>query len=193
MGKRHGEDWCHWHLYPTVFHIHREGTECLYCHGRPCGNPASKTTGLCHVHGKVVDEAYWRGVHEERARWRAAEDAESVALREHLSRNPGFIYYAEREGYVKIGHAADVRQRLKALLKGGVLMPPGMTFGPLVLLAQHAGTQEIERYIHQRFRGSRINGEWFTQTDDLKDHIRLVNEKGYDPFTMSIGQLMGVA
>lgn len=81
------------------------------------------------------------------------------------------VYFAEREGFVKIGHATNVAGRLKALASGGQSVP-GMRVGPLQLLATMPGGRAREKVLHGRFAHLRIGGEWFLPDDEMWAFMR---------------------
>ena len=43
--------------------------------------------------------------------------------------------------------------------------------GELVLCVMHPGTPDTERQLHERFASSRIRGEWFELTDELRAYM----------------------
>lgn len=67
------------------------------------------------------------------------------------------IYYAEREGMVKIGCTRAVGQRMQALRTS--------------LLATEPGSYELEAERHAQFDHLRIAGEWFRPGAALMAHI----------------------
>ena len=98
-------------------------------------------------------------------------------------RKPSFVYFAEREGLIKIGTTTNLRSRLKALGKGGS-MPPGMTVGPVKLLASTRGTRDEEYEYHQKFRKQRIpKTEWFRPNKALWREIETIQRTDSDIFT----------
>lgn len=74
----------------------------------------------------------------------------------------GFIYFIWARGYssgVKIGYAADVMRRARALqCQTGI---------PLVIIGQIPGTKADELAIHERFKACRLHGEWFHTSIEL--------------------------
>lgn len=95
--------------------------------------------------------------------------ARQKALRAAAERS--LIYYAEREGYVKIGRTTNLTKRIKDLSRGGVIYPDGVGLGPVVLLATHKGGEVAEARLHERFATDRVAGEWFRKSDLLAAHI----------------------
>lgn len=73
------------------------------------------------------------------------------------------VYFVEAAGYVKIGKASCVRSRL-------TVMQPNLPF-LLSLLAVAPGSWKQEREYHAKFRTSRVRGEWYALSDDIKAEI----------------------
>lgn len=74
-----------------------------------------------------------------------------------MSRNEpyGVVYFARagEDGPVKIGFSSQVGSRIDGLQVGAA--------EPLLLLRTINGGPVVERWLHKRFRDSRIRGEWF--------------------------------
>lgn len=71
------------------------------------------------------------------------------------------VYYFQVDGRIKIGHAMDLRRRLRAYPPSGRL------------LAVEPGTQRLERARHRKFRDLLAEGrEWFYPGPELLEHIR---------------------
>lgn len=84
---------------------------------------------------------------------------------------PGHVYFVRREsdGAIKIGFAAYVRGRLRALWK---------QHGPLTLLGTIGATPRLEHELHDLFaralvNGPKVNGEWFRPCEELLATIEL--------------------
>lgn len=73
------------------------------------------------------------------------------------------VYFVEAAGYVKIGKANCVRSRL-------TVMQPNLPF-LLSLLAVAPGGWKQERDYHAEFHASRVRGEWYMLTSDIKGEI----------------------
>lgn len=71
----------------------------------------------------------------------------------------GWVYFIQQSDAVKIGWSRNVDARMRALQTAAS--------APLRLLGTLAGTREVERSLHKRFRALRTHGEWFRATDDL--------------------------
>ncbi|WP_027517823.1 GIY-YIG nuclease family protein [Bradyrhizobium sp. WSM1417] len=69
------------------------------------------------------------------------------------------VYFVRAGEFIKIGSAADVRQRLINVQTGCPF-----TLEPLLVLR---GGAARERQLHSRFRAGHIRGDWFRLTDDL--------------------------
>jgi hypothetical protein len=81
-----------------------------------------------------------------------------------------FVYFMERDGYVKIGMSKNVQQRLDQVSRGSAMMP-GMTVGPVRLLAKIPGGREQEYALHRRFAALHVHGEWFRPGEALTGYI----------------------
>ena len=77
----------------------------------------------------------------------------------------GLVYFIEAVGVsrVKIGYSDNPDKRLKQLLTGSPLT--------LELRATMPGSLTTEKELHQRFSHLRIENEWFTFADEIKDYI----------------------
>lgn len=69
------------------------------------------------------------------------------------------VYYLRYRDRIKIGTTHNPRQRLQAIWHDEVL-------------AFERGGRELERRRHAQFAGLREGGEWFTATEELRDHAR---------------------
>ena len=78
------------------------------------------------------------------------------------------IYFVKSKGaaFVKIGVAADVAKRVKALQTG---YPQ-----KLKVLAVLPGSYETESGLHELFASSRRQGEWFRFNDKMKYFLRAI-------------------
>lgn len=82
------------------------------------------------------------------------------------------VYFAERQGLIKIGTTTDLTARLRGLSRQGSGMIAGMTVGPVRLLATMPGDQRHEKFLHTRFGSLRIDGEWFLPDSELCEFIQ---------------------
>ncbi len=73
------------------------------------------------------------------------------------------IYFIHAPARVKIGHTANLGQRMSALQTGSP--------ETLRLLAICLGGKDVEAAYHKRFATSRLQGEWFRITPALLDHV----------------------
>lgn len=80
------------------------------------------------------------------------------------------VYFAERHGFVKIGHSRQPEIRLDQIGKGSC-MPSGMCIGPVRLVATMPGALADEKATHARFDHLRFEGEWFLLDDELWGYI----------------------
>jgi hypothetical protein len=102
----------------------------------------------------------------------AQYDAELAARRQGRE---GFVYYIQVDERIKVGFSTDVKRRMRAY-------PPASK-----LLAVEPGDRDLEKQRHRQFKGSLAYGrEWFTPTQDLRDHIdALLSEHGAPPRHMA--------
>jgi hypothetical protein len=68
-----------------------------------------------------------------------------------------FVYFAERDGLIKIGTSANVPQRMRTLRA--------------TLLALKPGGREMERQMHRTFAQWAVGGEWFEDCPELRVFI----------------------
>ena len=87
------------------------------------------------------------------------------------------VYFVGRESHIKIGSTQLLDKRLKDLARGGVLMPKGMTYGPVRLLLHHKGGAAEEYRLHREFAEYRITGEWFSEGPRLMTYIERMNAR----------------
>lgn len=90
------------------------------------------------------------------------------------------VYFAERDGFVKIGRTSNLEKRMHDIGKGSC-MPQGMSVGPVRLLAviycACAGKGCVrERHFHDRFRDKWLEGEWFLLDRELASFIGGLDE-----------------
>jgi Meiotically up-regulated gene 113 len=89
------------------------------------------------------------------------------------------VYFAARDGLVKIGTAKDVRKRITDIARGSCLAT-GMTSGPVSLLATRPGDRRHEKLLHSRFSHLHWEYEWFIPGDDLLLFIRSLRDCDFD-------------
>lgn len=80
----------------------------------------------------------------------------------------GLTYFAQRQGWVKIGHTNNINQRLRTLASRSGHMSHATPWNmdwtePLILLRVIDGAEPggSEVQMHDRFRACRVMGEWF--------------------------------
>ncbi len=96
----------------------------------------------------ALASAQWRAAHPE---WRKKQVV-------------GHVYFIQDEdGYIKIGFALNVHDRLKSLQTG--------SRQELRLLASIAGSVQSEHDLHRQFSADRERGEWFRPSSDLLEYI----------------------
>ena len=75
------------------------------------------------------------------------------------------VYFARplnNPSEIKIGSTERLADRMNNL---------AAQFGPLELVAKLSGGSVMERLLHDRFSVSRLEGEWFSATDEIMDFI----------------------
>lgn len=81
------------------------------------------------------------------------------------------IYFIQSgtDGPIKIGIARDPNGRLRELQTANA--------HSLVLLALFVGTEETESELHARFASARLEGEWFSPSEELLRYVSLVKTR----------------
>ena len=110
--------------------------------------------------------------------WAAADAAKAAAVAGALadrtarararreSERGRLVYYVQRTDMaIKIGTTWNMRDRLATFRNAT----------PVVLLAVHTGGQPAEAALHRKFASERLDGEWFTPSPRLLEHIAAVN------------------
>lgn len=107
---------------------------------------------------------------------RAEEAEEARRKRKALTREttPGVVYYLRISHLIKVGFTTDLTRRLKQY-------PPNA-----VLIAQHPGTMQVEREVHNKFAAHLAKGrEWFTPCDAIDEHLEMVKATYPQPHRMT--------
>lgn len=104
--------------------------------------------------------------------------------RERRSSNGGrasVVYFAQRGDCLKIGTTINLTLRMTMLATSSLL--PGMTAGPVTLLATMPGGVKEERKLHRRFWWLRINPacEWFRYEDELRAYVEKLASHSSQP------------
>lgn len=76
------------------------------------------------------------------------------------------LYFITDGMYVKIGVSGDIKSRLNQLQTANPL--------PLKLLLSVEYGQGLEIHYHNKFKHSRVKGEWFRLTPDIIEEIELL-------------------
>jgi len=77
------------------------------------------------------------------------------------------VYFIRRQGddtEIKIGTAVMIERRLVTV---------AASVGPIELIGHMRGGEAVERLIHSKFALDRVEGEWFRNSEALRDFIRL--------------------
>jgi hypothetical protein len=100
--------------------------------------------------------------------YKTKEGARVLAARRERPPGPTNVYFlrAATTGLIKVGRAADVRDRMYRLQTG--------SSEALELMGQIPDTSGglMERAIHRRFADDRVRGEWFNPSPGLLAYIR---------------------
>lgn len=137
----------------------------------PYGIASFKTRRLVHTVSRVA--ILWRGGTPAAfaARWRCGDVSTFAALipgppdgwemckpcgTVDVTAGP-YVYFAERDGLVKIGWSGHPCQRALGLKAS--------------LLAVVPGSRQDERIMHERFAGDRVAGEWFRPSPALVEYV----------------------
>lgn len=83
----------------------------------------------------------------------------------------GYVYFIRSEtGPIKIGFARVPERRLRSI--------QAMSPVSLDIVATEPGVRHRECQLHWRFRESRLHGEWFEPTLELKEYIKSLRGAG---------------
>ncbi|WP_371411494.1 GIY-YIG nuclease family protein [Nostoc linckia] len=74
---------------------------------------------------------------------------------------------------IKIGRASNVEKRLQSLQTSS---PVPLEILKVVPMENLKKAQEVETYLHTKFRHLRLSGEWFRAAPSLKDYINRCDE-----------------
>ena len=76
------------------------------------------------------------------------------------------IYFIVEEGdeYVKIGYSRKPLKRIVSIMHGN---PRQLSIALII-----DGGMALERALHERFKETRVNGEWFEMTDEIRHVLR---------------------
>lgn len=121
--------------------------------------------------GETFEETITRSRRQRAAEWRRGiTAARENKIYETKGDKPGWIYYLHIDDKVKIGYTTDIIRRMRSY-------PPSSP-----LLGVHPGTKQLERDMHEQFKGSLIQGrEWFRPDPDLLAHCERVRAEYGDP------------
>lgn len=137
------------------------------CPVRGCAEPASIVTApLCLPHAIGIYERVHAHLQAQGQAHQEEQDRRARASRPKAAPRSGSVYYLLVDGFIKIGHATHVWERMRAY-------PPSS-----VLLAVEPGTTALERERHSRFAVHLAHGrEWFRPNPELDAHIEDVRRR----------------
>ena len=78
-----------------------------------------------------------------------------------------FVYFIECAGLIKIGVSVNPETRLASIQTAN-----GHTAR---LLATVPGGTRLERQLHEKFKASRVGGEWFKPTNEIREYLREIS------------------
>lgn len=115
---------------------------------------------LCHKHAARTHLKVADVIPAENSRVHQASDPEGWWTK------PGYVYFAESQGMIKIGFSTDVNSRMASL---------GSQSGHVhILLAKFPGNRRDEKRIHFEFGEYWIEGEYFSNAPRLMTHVRKI-------------------
>lgn len=93
-----------------------------------------------------------------------------ISLEGKIKSNKAFIYFIfNSDSYaIKIGRASDVEKRLQSLQTSSPVLLQILKVIPVDSIKK---SQELEAYLHTRFRHLRMSGEWFRADPELRNYI----------------------
>lgn len=80
------------------------------------------------------------------------------------------IYVLRADRLVKIGFSEKIRSRVSAIISGSPVPVEFVGFMP--------GGRDLEAHLHERFSQSRFSGEWFVETDAMRDVFSILLTPG---------------
>lgn len=92
-------------------------------------------------------------------------DRERLYLTWAATKKPPFVYFMRVGPFVKIGTSAKPKQRV-------IDMQTALPVEP-VIVGIMMGGRKVEFRLHDQFIMSRIRGEWFVWSDDIRKHMYL--------------------
>lgn len=114
-------------------------------------------------------DAYGRPFYSTLDRTKVFKQADIDRISEEIgvqSRVACFIYFVECAGHIKIGKADNWRKRISSIRTASPL-----EVEILVILQAHVG---FERDLHAKFEAYRHRGEWFRDSQEIRDFIKKV-------------------
>ncbi|MDK4703879.1 GIY-YIG nuclease family protein [Rhizobium sp. CNPSo 4062] len=76
------------------------------------------------------------------------------------------IYVLRSAELVKIGYSADLRQRVSSIIAS---IPV-----PVEFVGHMPGDRDLEAHLHERFAATRFSGEWFVETDEMRQVFAVI-------------------
>lgn len=151
--------------------------------GSRCTRRVDRGLPFCWQHGRLVHASFSeteaqrsRSDHLDQRERAIAKREIDVTLRERDVPQQSFVYFYEVGEYVKIGKSTNPDQRVLQF-KGRTANPPDVDVTNGSILGVVRGGLERESYLHHRFSGHRVVGEWFDMPPIRKKILRLIAEE----------------
>lgn len=154
-------------LNPTLY-----GRWTTSAFGQAMRSVGAPTKDICH---RVTPDSPWKTVKGVTRSVLLAAEPQPAAERDFADlRQAGpVVYFAERQGFVKIGTTTNLAARVGALNRGDSAIA-GMTILAVDVLATMPGGRQVEQSIHKLFQDLRFEGEWFLFEAPLTDFVAAI-------------------
>ncbi|WP_181154232.1 GIY-YIG nuclease family protein [Nostoc sp. 'Peltigera membranacea cyanobiont' N6] len=98
-----------------------------------------------------------------------------ISLERDIKPNKAFVYFIfNSDSYaIKIGRATDVEKRLQSLQTSS---PVPLKILKTIPIDSIKKAQEVETYLHTKFRHLKMSGEWFRADPELRNYITRCDE-----------------
>jgi hypothetical protein len=78
------------------------------------------------------------------------------------------VYFVCCQGFVKIGHAKDIRKRISGIAQ---MNPHRVWLRAYINTDSEAESRRLEAELHERFKDDRYRLEWFHYTDRIRSFV----------------------
>lgn len=150
-----------WPASPEGRRVDRFLLNSLWCIWPECERAKLDDTHLCDQHTLYAYQYVEDAKKQRAAQLDAAEDTlnrgEELNLTDPI---PGYVYFVESDGLIKIGYSTNPAVRLRHYSPGARV------------LAVYPGTKHTERELHNLFHFALTQGrEWFRDVPEIRAHI----------------------